>query len=63
MLTRRIGLRKAGASQGPRIHDIRHRFAVSTLFAVVSTGEKLILYCRCSHCTWGTSSSVGRTGI
>jgi integrase len=31
MLTRRIGLRADGASHGPRIHDLRHRFAVATL--------------------------------
>jgi integrase/recombinase XerD len=40
MLTRQIGMRQAGASRGPRIHDLRHRFAVSTLFAVVSAWEK-----------------------
>jgi integrase/recombinase XerD len=31
MLTCQIGIREAGASRGPRIHDLRHRFAVSTL--------------------------------
>lgn len=31
MLTRRIGLRTEGTSKGPRIHDLRHRFAVATL--------------------------------
>ena len=36
MLTRRIGLRAAGASHGPRIHDLRHRFAVADAGAVVS---------------------------
>jgi integrase/recombinase XerD len=30
-LTRQIGLRKSGESFGPRIHDLRHRFAVNTL--------------------------------
>ena len=30
-LSRLIGLRKIGDSYGPRIHDLRHRFAVSTL--------------------------------
>ena len=30
-LSRQIGLRKVGDSFGPRIHDLRHRFAVTTL--------------------------------
>ena len=30
-LTRQIGLRAAGASTGPRMHDLRHCFAVTTL--------------------------------
>jgi len=30
-LSRRVGLRAAGASHGPRLHDLRHRFAVRTL--------------------------------
>ena len=30
-LSRRIGLRGPKASHGPRIHDLRHRFAVATL--------------------------------
>jgi integrase/recombinase XerD len=30
-VTRRLGLRKADARRGPRVHDLRHRFAVSTL--------------------------------
>ncbi len=30
-LSRRIGLRGATASRGPRLHDFRHRFAVETL--------------------------------
>lgn len=30
-LTRRLGLRAHGAHSGPRIHDLRHRFAVATL--------------------------------
>ena len=39
MLTRRIGLRAAGASHGPRIHDLRHRFAVATLVRWYRTGK------------------------
>jgi integrase/recombinase XerD len=38
-LSRRIGLRAAGASRGPRIHDLRHRFAVSTLLRWYRTGK------------------------
>jgi len=38
-LTRRIGLREASASHGPRIHDLRHRFAVSTLLGWYRTGK------------------------
>jgi integrase len=30
-LSRQIGLRKAGDSRGPRIHDFRHRLAITTL--------------------------------
>ena len=30
-LSRQIGLRKPTDSQGPRLHDFRHRFAVQTL--------------------------------
>jgi integrase/recombinase XerD len=30
-LSRKIGLRKVGNSFGPRLHDLRHRFAVTTL--------------------------------
>jgi integrase/recombinase XerD len=30
-LSRRTGLRAPGASQGPRLHDFRHRFAVTVL--------------------------------
>jgi len=39
MLTRRIGLRVTGASHGPRIHDLRHRFAVATLVRWYRTGK------------------------
>jgi integrase len=39
MLTRRIGLRVIGASHGPRIHDLRHRFAVATLVRWYRTGK------------------------
>lgn len=31
LLSRRIGLRGPGARQGPRLHDLRHRFAIQTL--------------------------------
>jgi integrase len=30
-LSQQIGLRKPGESHGPRLHDLRHRFAVETL--------------------------------
>ena len=39
MLTRRIGLRATGASHGPRIHDLRHRFAVATLVRWYRAGK------------------------
>lgn len=41
MLTRRIGLREASAHRGPRIHDLRHRFAVSTLLGWYRTGKNV----------------------
>lgn len=31
VLSRRIGLRKPGDLHGPRLHDLRHRFAIQTL--------------------------------
>jgi len=37
-LSHQIGLRKDGDSCGPRIHDFRHRFAVSTLLDWYRTG-------------------------
>lgn len=40
-LTRRIGVREASASHGPRIHDLRHRFAVSTLLGWYRTGKDI----------------------
>lgn len=36
---RRIGLRGATASHGPRLHDFRHRFAVQTLLRWYRSGE------------------------
>lgn len=40
-LTRRIGLRDPNAHRGPRIHDLRHRFAVSTLLRWYRGGRKI----------------------
>ena len=37
-LSRQIGLREAGGSSGPRLHDLRHRFAVTTLLHWYRTG-------------------------
>jgi integrase len=37
-LSRQIGLRKVGNSFGPRLHDLRHRFAVTTLLHWYQTG-------------------------
>lgn len=38
-LSRNIGLRQPGASHGPRLHDLRHRFAVRVLTQWYKTGE------------------------
>lgn len=38
-LSRRIGLRGASASHGPRLHDFRHRFAVKTLIQWYRSGQ------------------------
>jgi integrase len=38
-LSHQIGLRRPGDSHGPRIHDLRHRFAVKTLWRWYRTGE------------------------
>jgi integrase/recombinase XerD len=43
MLTRQIGIREAGANRGPRIHDLRHRFAVSTLLRWYRRGKNVDL--------------------
>jgi integrase/recombinase XerD len=38
-LSRRIGLRGATASHGPRLHDLRHRFAMKTLVQWYRAGQ------------------------
>jgi len=38
-LSRQIGLRGPSDSHGPRIHDLRHRFAVMTLFRWYRSGK------------------------
>jgi len=38
-LSRQTGLRAAGASKGPRLHDFRHRFAVQALTRWYEAGE------------------------
>lgn len=38
-LSRQLGLRAVGASHGPRLHDLRHRFAVQTLLHWYAAGE------------------------
>ena len=43
MLTRQIGIREVGANRGPRIHDLRHRFAVSTLLRWYRRGKNVEL--------------------
>ena len=40
-LSRRIGLRAPGVCKGPRIHDLRHRFAVATLLKWYRAGKKV----------------------
>lgn len=40
-LSRQIGLRAEGASHGPRMHDLRHRFAVETLVRWYRSGESV----------------------
>ena len=37
-LSRQVGLRAAGASHGPRLHDFRHRFALETLLRWYRSG-------------------------
>lgn len=41
-LSRQIGLRGEHSSHGPRIHDLRHRFAIRTLFQWYQAGEDVI---------------------
>jgi integrase/recombinase XerD len=38
-LSRQVGIRGASASRGPRLHDLRHRFAVETMLRWCRTGE------------------------
>jgi len=40
-LSMKIGLRAPGSSRGPRIHDMRHRFAVKTLLRWYRSGERV----------------------
>lgn len=40
-LSRQIGLRAPGAKHGPRIHDLRHRFAVMTLLRWYRSGKQV----------------------
>ena len=40
-LSRQIGLRAPGAKHGPRIHDMRHRFAVMTLLRWYRSGKQV----------------------
>ena len=41
LISRQIGLRGAEQRQGPRIHDLRHRFAVDTLVRWYRSGEEV----------------------
>jgi len=41
ILSRRIGLRAPGARRGPRLHHLRHRFAIQTLLRWYRAGEKV----------------------
>src|SRR5262249_42168249 len=38
-LSRQIGIRGISASRGPRLHDLRHRYAVETLLRWYRVGE------------------------
>jgi integrase/recombinase XerD len=40
IISRQIGLRAPDARRGPRLHDLRHRFAVETLLRWCRQGEK-----------------------
>jgi integrase len=40
-LSRQIGLRGPEDRRGPRIHDLRHRFAIQTLLAWYRSGEEV----------------------
>jgi integrase len=40
-LSRQVGIRKAGARNGPRVHDFRHRFAIETLLRWYRQGEQV----------------------
>ncbi len=41
IISRKIGLRAAGARRGPRLHHLRHRFAIETLLRWYRAGEKV----------------------
>ena len=40
-LSRQIGLRQKGQRSGPRVHDLRHRFAVQSLISWYRAGEDI----------------------
>jgi integrase/recombinase XerD len=41
VLSRQIGLRSPSASRGPRLHDLRHRFALKTLLRWYQCGQEI----------------------
>jgi integrase/recombinase XerD len=63
LLSRQIGLRGPSASQGPRLHDFRHRFAVKTLLHWYRSGREIEPRLPSCRLTLGTFMSVIPTGI
>jgi integrase len=65
-LSRQIGLRGPADSHGPRLHDLRHRFAVQTLLGWYRAGEEVerrlpllstyLGHVRCADTYWYLSS-------
>jgi site-specific recombinase XerD len=62
-LSHQIGLRKAGDSRGPRLHDLRHRMAVIRSCAGIATASMSSDTCPSSRPTSDTYISSTPTGI
>jgi integrase len=62
-LSHEIGLRGAGDSRGPRLHDLRHRLAIATLLKWYQRGVDVERHLPELSTYLGHAISPTRTGI